>query len=65
MIHEARIVPIVVPPVQYTLPSSYLGESLGYWDGDTLVVETRGFVPHTNHLGTSANLYLIEKFTHQ
>ena len=27
MIHEARIVPIVVPPVQHTLPSSYLGES--------------------------------------
>ena len=63
MIHEARIVRIVKPPVQHTLPSSYRGESLGYWDDGTLVIKTRGFEPHTNHLGTSTNLILTERIT--
>ncbi|MGK0225057.1 MAG: hypothetical protein ACI9ON_004317, partial [Limisphaerales bacterium] len=64
MIHEARIVRIVTPPVQHTLPASYRGESLGYWDSETFVIETQGFAPHTNHLGTSAELHLTEKLRH-
>ncbi len=63
MIHEARIVTIVEPPVQHKLPPSYRGESLGYWQKDTLVVETRNFKTHVNQIGTSANLRLTERFT--
>lgn len=63
MIHEARIVHIVDPPVLHTLPPSYRGQSLGYWQDDTLVVETRRFLLHTNHLGTSENLHLTERFS--
>lgn len=49
------------------LVPSYYGDSIGYWEGDTLVVDTRGFnegfwidrtgVPHTNQL------HMIERFT--
>ena len=63
MIHEARIVPIVEPPVRHRMPPTYSGESLGYWDQETFVVHTRNFKPQTNHLGTSPQLHLIERFT--
>lgn len=54
------------PPADEIVPS-YFGDSIGWWDGDTLVVDTVGFnerfwmirggLPHT------ANLHLIERFT--
>ena len=47
----------------------YLGNSRGYWDGDTLVVETRNFTDKTS-IGTNGNgtphsdaLTLTERFT--
>jgi hypothetical protein len=49
------------------LTSSYYGHSIGWWQGDTLVVDTIGFnegfwidrgqIPHTNQL------HLVEKYT--
>jgi hypothetical protein len=49
------------------LTPSYYGHSIGWWDGDTLVVDTVGFnesfwidrgqIPHTNQL------HLVEKYT--
>ena len=54
------------PPADEIVPS-YFGDSIGWWDGDTLVVDTVGFnerfwmirggLPHTR------NLHLIERFT--
>ena len=38
-----RIIPIDGRPHRKDLPSSYLGDSVGRWDGDTLVVETVNF----------------------
>jgi hypothetical protein len=42
MIHEARVVPIGLPPLDPAI-RQWLGESRGRWDGATLVVETTNF----------------------
>ena len=41
MVHETRLVPLDGSP--FGNVRSYLGESRGRWEGDTLVVETRNF----------------------
>jgi hypothetical protein len=65
MVHDARIVPIHRSAVRVDsnpLPR-WLGQSLGHWEGDTLVVVTSGFRDYPNLLGTSANMHLVERFT--
>ena len=39
------------------------GDSRGHWEGDTLVVETRGFSPKSRFHGASDNLRVEERFT--
>jgi hypothetical protein len=61
-IHDARIIPIG----GRLLPDSmrqWLGSSRGRWEGETFVVETRGFSPKTNLLNSSGGLSLVERFT--
>jgi len=43
MIHEARIVPVDGRPPLDSEIKQWMGESRGYWDGATLVVETTNF----------------------
>jgi hypothetical protein len=40
MIHEVRIIPLDGRPHRSPVLRSYMGDSRGHWDGDTLVVET-------------------------
>jgi hypothetical protein len=63
MIHDARIVPIDGRPHAPATIRSWLGDSRGRWDGNTLVVETKNFSPKTNFRGASGNLRLVERFT--
>ena len=45
-IHEARIIPIATgkgPPPPAV--KSWMGYSVGHWDGDSLVIETTNFIP--------------------
>ena len=66
MIHDARIVPIGErPPLDEDI-GLWSGDSRGYFDGDTLVVETRNFNGLTQSFGGfghSADKVLTEKFT--
>ena len=39
------------------------GDSRGRWEGDTLVVETTNFTPHTSFSGSGPNMILTERFT--
>jgi hypothetical protein len=42
---------------------TFQGDSIGHWDGDTLVVDTIGFVPHTMiapGIGHSDQMHIIE-----
>jgi hypothetical protein len=64
MVHNARVVRIDQDFRE--LPyEQWLGDSIGYYDGDALVVETRNF--HPWQVGkerlTSTNMHLTERFT--
>jgi hypothetical protein len=60
MIHVARIVRL--NGTHGTMPSMY-GDSIGHWDGTTLVVDTINFNGRINYRNTGDRLHLIERFT--
>ena len=78
-IHEARVIPIgdaadvtaAVHGAAFLSPATrgYMGNGRGYWDGDTLVVETTNFNGRAgahaggNETPTSAALAVTERFT--
>ena len=67
MIHEARVIPIgPAPPGNGAAPrpplAQYLGTARGWFDGDTLVVETTGFRPETAPQGGSEQVRMVERF---
>ena len=41
----------------------WLGDSVGHWAGDTLVVDTTNFTDRTSYLGSAEYLHLVERFT--
>jgi hypothetical protein len=66
MVHDARIVPLGDRPHAPEEIGFWSGDSRGYWEGDTLVVETRNFNGLTNSfsaIGSSKYKHLTEKFT--
>jgi hypothetical protein len=62
MIHDARIVRMNAEHDPSNM-RKWLGDSVGKWDGDTLVVDTTNFHPAINFRGSSQNLHVIERFT--
>jgi hypothetical protein len=61
MIHEARIIPLDGRPHIGKKIQSYLGDSRGRWEGNTLVVETANLNGKTNY--SALNMTLVERFT--
>ena len=62
MVHDARIVRMNATHA----PSSvrqWFGDSIGHWEGDTLVVDTTNFTDKTRFRGASENLHVVERFT--
>jgi hypothetical protein len=62
MIHDARIVHM---SAKHQSPNvrQWFGDSIGHWEGDTLVVETTNFNDHTHYRGASDKLKVTERFT--
>ena len=62
MNHDARIVRMNQPhrPAHIRM---WLGDPIGRWEGDTLVVETTNFTEKTRYRGSSINLKVTERFT--
>jgi len=62
MDHDARVVRM---NAEHVPPSvrKWLGDSIGRWEGDTLVVETTNFTDKTRFRGSTENLKVTERFT--
>ena len=66
MIHDARIVSLTAKPALSGDVRLWTGDSRGYWDGETLVVETRNFNNLTQSFGvygSAEDKLLTERFT--
>ncbi len=51
-------------PSEDVLTPTFQGDSIGHWEGDTLVVDTIGFVPNTSiapGIGHSDQMHIIER----
>ncbi len=61
MVHDARIIRIggKHPPAHLKF---WLGDSIGRWEGDALVVETTNFTDKTQFRGSSDQLKVTERF---
>jgi hypothetical protein len=63
MIHDARVVSLrrtthLPPQIR-----AWKGDSIGSWDGETLVVDTTNFTEATAFRGSGAALHVIERFS--
>ena len=65
MIHEARVIPVDGRPHSNANIRTWMGESRGHWEGNTLVVETSNFLPGipVANTPTSDALRVVERFT--
>jgi len=62
-IHDARIIPVNGRPHVGAKIRQYLGDSVGHWEGDTLVVDTTNYSPKSDFRGSRDHLHLVERFT--
>ena len=62
LVHDARIIRIngKHPPANI---QHWLGDSIGHWEGDTLVVDTTNFTAKTHFKGSSEKLHVVERFS--
>jgi hypothetical protein len=63
MIHSARIVPLDGRAHAPANIRALTGDSVGHWEGDTLVVDTTNFSQEAGFRGASTKLHLVERFT--
>ena len=63
MVHDARVVRMNERAPAERRSGKWLGDSVGRWDGDTLVVDTTNFTDKTRFRGSSENLHVVERFT--
>ena len=62
MVHDARIVRMNAPHLPKSI-RRWMGDSVGHWEGDTLVVDTANFTDKTRFRGSTEDLHVIERFT--
>lgn len=62
MVHDARIIRI---DSEHSPDGNrkWLGDSIAHWDGDTLIVESKNFLPTSGLTGADENLHVIERFS--
>jgi hypothetical protein len=62
MVHDARIVRMNAEHQPKAI-RKWLGDSVGRWEGDTLVVDTTNFTDKTRFRGSSEDLHIVERFS--
>ncbi|HWZ30908.1 MAG TPA: hypothetical protein VNX18_06230 [Bryobacteraceae bacterium] len=60
MIHDVRIVRMKGEHLPKNM-RFWLGDSVGHWDGDTLVIDTTNFTDKTRFRGSTENLHVVER----
>jgi len=60
MINDARIIRLQGDH-QPAVMKKWMGDSIGHWDGDTLVISTRNLHPQQSHFGASDNVVITER----
>ena len=63
MMHETRVIPLDRTPHVGEGVRMWSGDSRGWWDGETLVVETKNFNDKKRFRGASDQLQTVERFT--
>jgi hypothetical protein len=62
MVHDVRVIRMDgsghLPPTM----TKWLGDSIGHWEGDTLVVDTTNFTTKTRYQGSTPALHVVERF---
>jgi hypothetical protein len=61
--HDTRVIPADGRPHAPSNIRQYQGESVGHWEGDTLVIDTTNFTGRTAFRGSSEALHLVERLT--
>ncbi len=61
--NQVRIIPTDARPQVSPRIRQWPGNSVGRWDGDTLVVDTTNFTAKTAFQGSSDALHVVERFT--
>jgi len=62
MIHDTRIVRLNAGHLPAAI-RRWSGDSVGTWEGDTLVVDTTNFADQTRWRGSGEGLHVVERFT--
>ena len=62
MVHDARIVRMNAQHLPQNL-RRWMGDSVGHWEGDTLVIDTTNFNDQTRYRGSTENLHVVERLT--
>ena len=65
MFHDVRVVKMNNASHPPRNVQGWLGDSIGHWDGDTLVVDTTNYRPRAFQNITSDKLHIVERFTRQ
>jgi hypothetical protein len=60
-IHDTRIIRMNSPHLALGI-RRWLGDSIGHWEGNTLVVDTTNFRPETHNQGSGEALHVVERF---
>jgi hypothetical protein len=61
--HSTRVIPTDGRPHISQSIRQWQGDSVGHWEGNTLVVDTTNFTGLTAYRGSGEKLHLIERFT--
>jgi hypothetical protein len=62
-IHDARMIPLDGSPHLPARIQTWLGDSRGHWEGDTLVVDTTNYKPGAFMNISTGKLHVVERYT--
>jgi hypothetical protein len=60
MVHDVRVVRLNGTHAPASV-RQWFGDSVGHWEGDTLVIDTTNFTDKTRFRGSSENLHVVER----